>query len=74
MPRRYRVARVIRGDITDLESSGFILFYPEIDEYVFLDSKDPNIKSLVKKEETLGIKFHHLGSVCVLAYSFADLD
>ena len=53
---RYMIAHLRGGDPIKLEKLGFTVFYPNLDDYVFL--KDvPEHKKFLRKQSELGISF-----------------
>lgn len=53
---KYWVAAARGADFKELKARGFRVFYPLLDDYVFLEACDDN-KILLKKQEELKIKF-----------------
>lgn len=59
--KKYWVAAARGCDFGTLKSKGFTVFYPALDDYVFLESSEEN-KYLLSKQEELRIKFLRLSS------------
>jgi len=53
---RYLIAHVRGADFPILRRHGFITFFPELDDYVFLEDRPEN-QSLTRKQLELGIHF-----------------
>lgn len=56
MSKSWWVAVARGADFKDLRAKGFRVFYPVLDDYVFLEECDENKKLLIKQEE-LKVKF-----------------
>jgi len=54
--KRYWIAHVRGADFTILRAKGFVVFYPTLDDYVFLEVTDDNWK-FVSKQTELSIYF-----------------
>lgn len=54
--KRFWVAHVRGAEFPRLVKLGFLVFYPEIDDYVFLEVKDENEK-LLRKQNEFGVHF-----------------
>lgn len=56
MTGRFWVAHARGCDFGRLREKGFLILYPSIDDYVFLEAKDQNLK-LLRKQTELGVYF-----------------
>lgn len=54
--RKWWVAHVRTSDYRQLDRRGFLVLYPDVDDYVFLEAKDEN-KKLLRKQPELGVMF-----------------
>lgn len=54
--RRWWVAHVRSSDYRQLARRGFLVLYPDVDDYVFLEVKDEH-KKLLRKQPELGVMF-----------------
>lgn len=54
--KTYWVGQSRGADFKDLKAKGFLVFYPALDDYVFLEDTEENKKLLTKQEE-LRVKF-----------------
>lgn len=70
---KYWVALARGADFEDLKRRGFRVFYPVLDDYVFLEALDEN-KTLTSKSESLRVKFLRDGKGKILEVSGAELD